>query len=179
MEVKYALLGFLSWKSFSGYDLKKMLENSELFYWSGNNNQIYTALVQLHKEGLVERESTLSEIVTSRKSYRITEAGKMELNKWAGSAPALPQTRKTFLMQLAWSKDLTSAKIKELLSKYEYELSMKALMLNEQRKRGKEVNPARDKREKWLWEKINQNLLNSYNSEIEWVRELMKGMEED
>ena len=56
MSIRHAILGFLSWQSFSGYDLKKMFSDSTALYWSGNNNQIYTTLVQLREEGLVEQE---------------------------------------------------------------------------------------------------------------------------
>ena len=45
MSIEYAILGLLSWKPFSGYDLKKIIAESEVYYWSGNNNQIYNSLV--------------------------------------------------------------------------------------------------------------------------------------
>ncbi|RPI32756.1 MAG: DUF4180 domain-containing protein, partial [Chloroflexota bacterium] len=41
MDIKFAILGYLSWRPFSGYDLKKLFADSAAFYWSGNNNQIY------------------------------------------------------------------------------------------------------------------------------------------
>lgn len=45
MSIRYAILGFLSWKPFAGYDLKKLLSNSLSFHWSGNNNQVYGTLL--------------------------------------------------------------------------------------------------------------------------------------
>ena len=47
MDVHTAILGWLSWKPASGYDLKRVFSDSEIFYWSGNNNQIYKALLQI------------------------------------------------------------------------------------------------------------------------------------
>ena len=44
MTLEYAILGLLSWKPFSGYDLKKIFSDSPIYYWSGNNNQIYRTL---------------------------------------------------------------------------------------------------------------------------------------
>ncbi len=75
MAIKYAILGLLSWKPLSGYDLKKIMVDSAAFYWSGNNNQIYKTLVQLHEEGLVEIEVRQQENYPPRKEYTITDQG--------------------------------------------------------------------------------------------------------
>jgi PadR family transcriptional regulator AphA len=174
MEIKYVLLGFLSWQPFSGYDLKKMIENSDLYYWSGNNNQIYTGLVQLHKEGLVEAESQPSEKMPNRKLYRITPQGLKELRRWLTQEPELPQFRKTFLIQLAWSHESSSGQLDVLLARYENELSMKLMMLNEKQKRNSVLNPARNLREKYLWEKIFENYLDNYETELNWVRKIRR-----
>ena len=56
MNIRYAILGFLSWKPLSGYDLKKMFVESVFIYWSGNNNQIYKELIQLTREEMVTNE---------------------------------------------------------------------------------------------------------------------------
>ena len=40
MTIKYAMLGFLSWRPLAGYDIKKLMVDSPVLYWSGNNNQI-------------------------------------------------------------------------------------------------------------------------------------------
>ena len=42
-------------------------------YWSGNNNQIYKTLVQLHADGLVESEVQQQENYPTRKEYRLTD----------------------------------------------------------------------------------------------------------
>jgi PadR family transcriptional regulator AphA len=56
MSIKLAILGILSWETSTGYDLKKIIEDSSAMYWSGNNNQIYKTLVQLLGEELVTNE---------------------------------------------------------------------------------------------------------------------------
>ena len=102
MSIKYAILGLLSWRPMSGYDLKKIIAESMSFYWSGNNNQIYKTLVQLHTEGLVDIEVQQQENYPARKEYKISERGAAELRTWVLSAPELTQFRNTFLIQLAW-----------------------------------------------------------------------------
>ena len=44
MIIDYAILGLLSWKPLTGYDVKRVMQDSPFLYWSGNNNQIYKAL---------------------------------------------------------------------------------------------------------------------------------------
>ena len=50
MSIKLAILGMLSWKSSTGYELKKIFEDSSFMYWSGNNNQIYKALLNVKRQ---------------------------------------------------------------------------------------------------------------------------------
>jgi DNA-binding PadR family transcriptional regulator len=176
MEIKYALLGFLSWKPFTGYELKKLLADSLVFYWSGNNNQIYTTLVEMHKEGLVTNEVQHQDRYPSRKIYSITENGLSELKKWIVTNPELPQLRKAFLIQLAWADQLEAAELDELLEKYEYEIDMQIRMLREQGRRGSIAQPARTPREKYIWEMISDNYLRSYDMELQWVQSLRRGL---
>lgn len=57
MSIKLAILGILSWKSSTGYELKKIFEDSSFMYWSGNNNQIYKALLNIKPEVLVPKNT--------------------------------------------------------------------------------------------------------------------------
>jgi PadR family transcriptional regulator, regulatory protein AphA len=178
MDIKYAILGFLSWRSFTGYDIKKIIADSTGFYWSGNNNQVYTSLVQLHRDGLVTSEIQYQERYPSRKVYSITDQGRKELKSWVQSAPEPAQIRKSFLVQLAWADQLDPAEMDRLLEKYEYEVKMQLMMLKEQIKRGSTISPARTPREKYLWEMISRNYILAYETELGWVKEVRSGMKE-
>jgi PadR family transcriptional regulator, regulatory protein AphA len=174
LEIKYAILGFLSWKPFTGYELKKMIADSIVFYWSGNNNQIYTSLVQMHKDGLVTNEVEHQEHLPSRKIYSITDKGLEHLHYWVTSSLELPQLKKPFLMQLAWSDSLSDDELQALLEKYEYEVRMQLLMLQEQARRKAQLNPSRTPRENHIWESIFDNFIQTYQTEMEWAETLRK-----
>jgi len=178
MDIKYAILGLLSWRELSGYDLKKMMQDSELFYWSGNNNQIYSTLVHLHHEGLVDVQLQPQEHLPIRKLYSLTIEGKDALKHWLISEPQLPQLRKTFLIQLAWSIDLSHQEIDNLLATYENEVRLRLVMLKEQLKRGTLINPARNPREKYVWSMIWDNYMQSYQAELEWASKLRRNLPE-
>jgi len=179
MDIKYAILGFLSWKPYTGYDLKKVMTGSLVFYWSGNNNQIYTTLVQMHKNGLVTIEVQPQERFPARKVYSITEKGKIELEKWVASSPELPQLRKSFLVQLAWANSLKQEELETLIDQYENEVKMQSLMIEENERRQTGPNPTRSKREAYIWKMIARNYLRSYQTELDWIQELRRGLKEN
>jgi DNA-binding PadR family transcriptional regulator len=177
MTIKYAILGFLSWRPATGYDLKKMFSQAMFVYWSGNNNQIYRTLVQLNKEGLVTSEVQHQEVGPSKKVYTITEAGNSELRWWLISSPELPQLRNSFLIQLAWADQLDPDELDALLDKYEHEVEMQALMYQEEKRRN-QLNPSRTEREAYLWGMISDNWISFYENELAWVRQLRQELGE-
>jgi PadR family transcriptional regulator AphA len=175
MSIEYAILGFLSWRPLTGYDLKKLFADSEFFYWSGNSNQIYRALVKLHEEGLVSREVERQDNYPDRKVYTITEEGKAALRVWIGSTPELPELRHTFLVQLAWADLLPLEELDALLQAYEDRARAQLLICQEQERRG-EIDPARTPREAYLWRMVAENWIEFYQHELAWVRELRDGL---
>lgn len=177
MNIEYAILGYLSWKPMSGYDLKKLISESSVMYWSGNNNQIYRALVHLHEMGLVEYHIQQQESLPAKKIYSITANGRAELKKWVLITPEMPEIRNTFLVQLAWGDQLDGGELDELLQSYESELTLHLRMQEEKIQRGKEA-PARTRREVLLWKKISENMRLVYENELAWVQGLRKALQE-
>ncbi len=190
MSIEFAILGLLSWRPLTGYDIKKMFAGSSALYWSGNNNQIYTTLVKLHQDELVSREIELQEDSPSRKIYSITAKGQAELKKWLLSEPEAPQLKNSFLIQLAWADQLNPAELDALLEKYAAEMQMQLSMLQVQAHqrnlspsgtpRDAYINPAlaRTPREAVLWNMIQENWISFYQNELNWVTKLRSQLEE-
>ncbi|CAH1198669.1 DUF4180 domain-containing protein [Paenibacillus sp. JJ-223] len=169
MSIQYAILGLLSWKPASGYELKKVIEQSPTMHWSGNNNQIYRSLVQLLDKGYVTNEVQHQESSPSKKVYSITDAGWSRLKEWVLTEPELPEFKNTFLIQLAWSEALSDEELLELLSQYESRIQAELLYQQEKLNRGVPA-PHRSERETFIWNKISENLLSSYHHELEWLQ---------
>lgn len=178
MSIKHAILGLLSWKSATGYELKKIFEESSSMYWSGNNNQIYKALIQLQDEGFVTSKTEHQEGAPSKKVYTITDEGIEELKDWVLSSPDAPECKKTFLIQLAWTELLNNQELFELLTKYENEIKMQLILHQEKIRRGKD-SPGRSPREIFLWDMIEENILSSYRNELEWIQKVQKQLFEN
>jgi DNA-binding PadR family transcriptional regulator len=171
MSIRHAILGYLSWQPATGYDLKRLFADALPFHWSGNNNQIYRTLVELHDEGLVTVEVKQQDSLPARKVYTITEIGRAELRRWLDEAPELPLIRNSFLVQLAWADQLPADELDALLAHYEHELEMQVVMGREQERRGV-AGPRRTLRETYLWSMIVRNRVAAYEQELTWVREI-------
>lgn len=94
MSIKSAILGILSWKPSTGYELKKIFEDSSFMYWSGNNNQVYKALISMEDEELVTSKVIHQDNSPYKKIYTITEEGLKELKEWVISSPEAPEIKK-------------------------------------------------------------------------------------
>lgn len=175
MTIQYAILGLLSWKPLSGYDLKKIVSDSELFYWAGTNNQIYRTLMQLLQDGLVSQEIQPQESLPARKVYSITAQGSDALKAWVQSEPDTPELHNTFLIQLAWADCLTSAELDAVAARYEGEINLQLKMAQEKARRNQN-SPQRSERERFLWQKIHENRITWLQTELIWVRGLRRGL---
>jgi PadR family transcriptional regulator, regulatory protein AphA len=177
MSIRYAILGFLSWKPYTGYELKKIFADALSFHWSGNNNQIYGSLVELHRSGAVSIEVQQQEKYPARKLYTITDLGRNELRAWLLSEPELPILRSLAHIQLAWAECLDNTELDCLLASYERKLSDQATMCRETMERGV-VEPKRSEREHLIWRSINENRVSFYENELGWARTLRTRLKE-
>ena len=94
MTIEHVILGLLSVKPLFGYDLKKIMQESDFMYWSGNNNQIYRSLLQLCDAGCAAITVEHRENAPLLKRYSITEKG-LEVLKEGISTPASIPEEKT------------------------------------------------------------------------------------
>lgn len=85
MSIKHGLLALLAESPGHGYQLKTDLEQRTGGSWAINIGQIYTTLQRLTRDGLVE----LAGADGDRNDYRITTAGREQLNEWF-TTPVMP-----------------------------------------------------------------------------------------
>lgn len=175
MSLKHTILGFLSWKPLTGYELKKYFTETDFIPWSGNNNQIYKSLLDLHNSGFVTKEVIQQENYPARKVYHITPKGTKEVNNWAKSKPDVALTKNNFLIQLAWSDGLSKAELDNLINLYQYEVEMQLIMSKEKLER-KTVYPDKNPRAAFFWEMLWQNKISTYQNELNWITKLRNGI---
>jgi PadR family transcriptional regulator AphA len=176
LSIHYAILGLLNVKPMTGYDLKKIMQDSLYMYWSGNNNQIYKALLQLYRNDFLTSKTQHQDGAPSRKICYITDKGRTALQEWICSAqPKLPEFRKPFLIQIAYAGQLESIQIEELLLKYQNELNTQLIMQQEKQRRTRNAQ-SRTKQERFIEYMIFDNICTFYQSELDWTQKMLQGV---
>ncbi|MEU6769058.1 PadR family transcriptional regulator [Streptomyces sp. NPDC046853] len=93
MKFEYVLLGLLTRRPYSGYDLRKWLETEGQFLWArAHHSQIYRKLAQMEADGWVRHEIDAREGRPDAKVYRLTPRGHEILLEWVRS-PYEPPSR--------------------------------------------------------------------------------------
>jgi DNA-binding PadR family transcriptional regulator len=85
MIVRHALLALLSEGPKYGFQLAQEFEAGTGEVWPLNTGQVYTTLQRLERDGLVESDDLADE--GSQKGFRITFAGRDELDLWLHTPP--------------------------------------------------------------------------------------------
>ncbi|MDJ0713744.1 MAG: PadR family transcriptional regulator [Prochloraceae cyanobacterium] len=102
--LKYILLGFLNYRSMTGYDLKRFIDGSTAHFWHAYHSQIYTTLRKMEQDGLVTSVIDDSDEKLERRIYEITEQGESKLKQWLGkSLTELPPSKDSLLVRLFFS----------------------------------------------------------------------------
>jgi DNA-binding PadR family transcriptional regulator len=117
MSLEHAILGFLNYKPFSGYDLKKAFDTSVQHFWPADQSQIYRTLARLADRGLAEQEVVKQEDRPDRKVYHITEEGKAELGRWLTTPLPQRDVREATLIQVFFAGQLSDGEILEIFER--------------------------------------------------------------
>ena len=118
MSLEHAILGFLNYRPFSGYDLKKVFDNSVRHFWAADQSQIYRTLARLADKGFVEQQVVEQTDRPDRKVYHITPEGQTELAHWL-RAPLQPDdVRSTEFIQIFFAGLLSDEEIIAMFERF-------------------------------------------------------------
>ncbi len=115
MSLRHAILGILSIRPMSGYDLKKAVDGSVGHFWTADQSQIYRTLSALVEEGLASRGTVVQEGRPTLHPHTVTEAGLAELDRWLASPLKTPPTRDAFLARVFFADRLPPEDVRALL----------------------------------------------------------------
>lgn len=107
MSLEHAILGFLNYGPFTGYDLKKAFDTSVRHFWAADQSQIYRTLSRLAERGLATIETVEQDSRPDRKLYHITAAGKAELARWLSNPLPAEESRSANLVQVFFAANLS------------------------------------------------------------------------
>ncbi len=106
-KTRYALLGILSQRECTGYEMRKYIESSIGFFWQESFGQIYPTLKELEKQGKIVSVTTKAR-GTKPTPYRITAAGRKELREWLSSETEPEVMRNELLLKVFFGKEAAS-----------------------------------------------------------------------
>lgn len=106
-RTKYAILGLLSMGPKCGYEIKKAMEKSTMFFWNESYGQIYPMLKNLVTSRLATLEVVERDDQPDMKVYTITDTGRQELTRWLRQ-PAEPHpVRNEMLLKLFFGANIS------------------------------------------------------------------------
>jgi DNA-binding PadR family transcriptional regulator len=106
-KTRCALLGVLNMGAYSGYDIRRGIEQSIGHFWHESYGQIYPILRKLADDGLATAQTELLPGRPARVVYTITERGRADLYSWLNeSITSIPVERNEFLLKLFFGSDV-------------------------------------------------------------------------
>lgn len=125
---RYILLGLLSHEDMSGYDMKKHMDVMVHQFWNVGYGQIYPALSELSREGLIVKTTAAPGRGPERHVYAITDAGREALATWLSLPGEREYTRYELLLKLFFSGRAPAAqsteRIREFRARHEQDLAL-------------------------------------------------------
>jgi DNA-binding PadR family transcriptional regulator len=175
MSLEHAILGFLNYHPYTGYDLKKIFDTSIRHFWPADQSQIYRTLARLTEQGLAEMEKVPQEDRPDRKVYHITEAGRNEFLRWLSGPPEMDEPRSAPLVQVFFAANLSD---EEILAKFEgFAAAMRALLAQYDQVPEKiapyqrEVNSPR---ENFFWMLTLENGFCTMRANLQWAESVIE-----
>jgi DNA-binding PadR family transcriptional regulator len=117
-KTHYALLGLLSWKPMSGYDIKKLVDIGLSHFWNENYGQIYPTLDLLVKNGLAEKSEDKLSGKRKRNIYRITAKGNETFRAWLMMPSDPPSVRNELQLKFFLSGKLPVTTSRRIIREY-------------------------------------------------------------
>lgn len=174
MSLDYAILGFLNYHPYSGYDLKKIFDTSVQHFWPADQSQIYRTLNRLTKQGFAEMEKIPQEDRPDRKVYHITEAGRAELLQWLSGPPPMSTPRSAPLIQVFFAGQL---KDDEILEKFEGYAAIMRSFLGQYDQVSDQLDPFLEEipspREHFFWLLTLENGIRNMRANLEWAESVI------
>lgn len=123
MRLRYAILGLLTIKPQSGYDLGQAFASSIAHFWHADQSQIYRTIKQLESDGSVTTEVISQTGRPNRRVHSPTDSGIDELDAWLASPLEEEHPKEPFLARLFFASRLGADAVERLLDERESTIS--------------------------------------------------------
>lgn len=105
-RTRYTILGALTLRPMSGYDIRKFIQGSIANFWRESYGQLYPTLRELTDDGLVVRRDETRERKPGRYVYSITPQGRRALRDWLGEPAEVEVPRSELLLKIFFGTEV-------------------------------------------------------------------------
>ncbi|MCD4672393.1 MAG: PadR family transcriptional regulator [Anaerolineaceae bacterium] len=178
MSLEHAILGFLTYRPLSGYDLKKFFDESVRHFWSATQSQIYRTLARMSETGWIEMEHIEQEDRPDRKVYHITNEGRDELRHWLTTPLDLPAIRHKWLVQVFFADQLSDEETITLFEAHAERLRQKLALFRNgvQEVVERRFTEGGSKRSRRLWQFTLDYGIAHLEWELQWIENALKDL---
>ena len=163
------ILGLLSRRPRSGYEIKAVVDRSTRFFWAASYGQIYPELRRLEDAGLVAGEERPTG-GRPRTVYRLTEPGRETLREWLRAPDVGAELRDLGLLKLFFAHALERGEAIELVRRIRRDREHVL-----ERLRAVESNPSRPRG--GFGETVLSYGLEKYEWQVDWWQRLERRLE--
>jgi DNA-binding PadR family transcriptional regulator len=180
MSLKHALLGILTVKPMTGYELKQFFDSSVQHFWNAELSQIYPTLKALEEQGWLDKRVEVQDSRPNKKIYAITDGGREEFARWVRHPQPPADMRDPFLIKVFFGTELPVEDMLVLLRRQMEEqqkvLAFSETVLRERIREG--VQHLGSTRHGLFWT-LTLEMANAYRrAYVEWCETSMRLLEE-
>ena len=180
MSLKHALLGILTVKPMTGYELKQFFDSTVQHFWNAELSQIYPTLKALEEQAWVDKRVEVQDSRPNKKIYAITDGGREEFARWVRHPQPPADLRDPFMIKVFFAAELPVEDILVMLRRQMEEqqkvLAFSETVLREKIKEG--VQALHSTRHGFFWT-LTLEMANAYRrAYIDWCERSMSLLEE-
>jgi PadR family transcriptional regulator AphA len=177
MSLKYALLGVLSMREMSGYDIKRHFDRAVHFVWNASDSQIYRELRGMERDKLITSRLIQQESKPNKRLYRLTDAGSAELDAWLVSPVETPYSKEPFLLRLFFMERLSDDDARKLLEARLREVESLLDVAAERLSTYSDVSRSAQPERLWWQTRLVEGMRRTQSAEGAWLRELIRDLD--
>ena len=178
MSLKYAILGLLSFKPQTGYEIKANFNQSIRYIWNSDQTQIYRTLAEISEEGLAIPKTIQQDGRPNKKIYKLTEKGSEVLRQWLSSPLRSKGQRNEELLQIFFSGLMPDDKIIGKLKKVKEGVLSSITGLSSLEKESELFNTENKNSKTHFFFKITLELgIKSMQLNLDWIDSVIKRFE--
>src|SRR3990167_6457374 len=120
-KTQFALLGCLSIRPMSAYEVKQFMTQSTQYFWMEHEAQLYPTLKKLTADQLVLAKEEIAQKSGVRVVYKITDKGLAAFREWLDKKTDNAPYRNEFLLKLFFGNEMDQSVLLQRMREYQTE----------------------------------------------------------